>query len=191
MIKKLTAHGNSAALVIDKPIMELLHITIDTSLDISTDGKILILSPITEPTRKQAFNAALKRVISKHGKTFAKLAKHEFVHALRDGLGKASAAEHEPFLWSIEPPMALAHARGSKTLYLLIQEGRDPSKMTPKEYLNLAGKISAEFNAFVVPDQKTSGHILWGGKNLGPVCVYRFRILEEPIHGFKPLIIVG
>lgn len=75
MVKKLTAHGNSAALVIDKPIMELLHITMDTPLDISTDGKNLIVSPVTDPAREKAFNAALKRVVSKHGKTFAKLAK--------------------------------------------------------------------------------------------------------------------
>ena len=112
----------------------------------------------------------------------------EFNHALKDGLGKAAAAEHEPFLWGTDSSMALAHAVGSKTLYLLIQEGRDPRKMTPKEYLNLAGKISAEFSAFVVPDQTTRGHILWGGKNRGPVCVYKFRILEEPTRGFKPLI---
>lgn len=75
MVKKLTAHGNSAALVIDKPIMELLHITMDTPLDISTDGKNLIVSPITDPARAKEFKTALKRVLDRHGKTFAKLAK--------------------------------------------------------------------------------------------------------------------
>lgn len=75
MVKKLTAHGNSAALVIDKPIMELLHITMETPLDISTDGKNLIVSPVTDPARAKLFKAALKRVVSKHDKTFAKLAR--------------------------------------------------------------------------------------------------------------------
>ena len=75
MVKKLTAHGNSAALVIDKPIMELLHITMDTPLDISTDGKNLIVSPVTDPARAKEFKAALKRVVSKHGKTFSNLSK--------------------------------------------------------------------------------------------------------------------
>lgn len=75
MVKKLTAHGNSAALVIDKPIMELLHITMDTPLDISTDGKNLIVSPVTDPVRAKEFKAAFKRVLARHGKTFAKLAK--------------------------------------------------------------------------------------------------------------------
>ena len=75
MVKKLTAHGNSAALVIDKPIMELLHITMDTPLEISTDGKNLIISPVVDPARAKKFKAALGRVMSKHDKTFAKLAK--------------------------------------------------------------------------------------------------------------------
>ena len=75
MVKKLTAHGNSAALVIDKPIMELLHITMDTPLDISTDGKNLIVSPVTDPARAKTVKAAFKRVVERHGKTLAKLAK--------------------------------------------------------------------------------------------------------------------
>lgn len=75
MVKKLTAHGNSAALVIDKPIMELLHITMDTPLDISTDGKNLIVSPVTDPVRAKEFKAAFKRVLARHDKTFEKLAK--------------------------------------------------------------------------------------------------------------------
>jgi len=36
---------NSAALVIDKPIMELLNITNETTFQLSTDGKNIILSP--------------------------------------------------------------------------------------------------------------------------------------------------
>jgi antitoxin component of MazEF toxin-antitoxin module len=46
MIKTLVKHGNSYALVIDKPIMELLNITPDTPLEISTqDGKSLVVRP--------------------------------------------------------------------------------------------------------------------------------------------------
>jgi len=45
MVKKLIQHGNSAALVIDKPIMETLKITNETTFELSTDGKNLILSP--------------------------------------------------------------------------------------------------------------------------------------------------
>jgi len=45
MLKKLAKHGNSLALVIDRPILDLLKIDIETPLDISTDGKRLIVAP--------------------------------------------------------------------------------------------------------------------------------------------------
>ena len=48
MQKKLTRHGNSLALVIDKPVLELLGITPGTLLDISTDGKVLTIAPVKE-----------------------------------------------------------------------------------------------------------------------------------------------
>lgn len=46
MIKKLSKFGNSKALVIDKPILEFIHIGEDTELEISTDGKSLIVTPL-------------------------------------------------------------------------------------------------------------------------------------------------
>ena len=45
MVKRLTKHGNSMALVIDRPILELLNIDSETPLEISTDGKQLIIAP--------------------------------------------------------------------------------------------------------------------------------------------------
>jgi antitoxin component of MazEF toxin-antitoxin module len=48
MVKKLIQHGNSAVLVIDKKIMEMLHITNETLFELSTDGKNIILSPQIE-----------------------------------------------------------------------------------------------------------------------------------------------
>ena len=46
MIKKLSKHGNSYALVIDKAILELLNITPDTELKIRTDGESIIIEPV-------------------------------------------------------------------------------------------------------------------------------------------------
>lgn len=46
MIKKLSKYGNSLALLIDKPILDLLKITETTSLEIKTDGSRLIIEPI-------------------------------------------------------------------------------------------------------------------------------------------------
>jgi antitoxin component of MazEF toxin-antitoxin module len=45
MIKKLVQHGNSSAIIIDKPIMEMLNITNETTFELGTDGKNIILSP--------------------------------------------------------------------------------------------------------------------------------------------------
>lgn len=56
MVKKLTKHGNSLALVIDKPILELLKISADTPLDISTDGRCLIIAPSMEGDRRSALS---------------------------------------------------------------------------------------------------------------------------------------
>jgi antitoxin component of MazEF toxin-antitoxin module len=74
MTKHLTAHGNSAALVIDKPIMELLNITMETPLEVTTDGRNLIISPVRDAAREKKFKAALSRVAAKHGETFRGLA---------------------------------------------------------------------------------------------------------------------
>ena len=38
MIKTLTKHGNSAALVIERPILDLLGATADTAFEVVTDG---------------------------------------------------------------------------------------------------------------------------------------------------------
>lgn len=75
MVKYLTQHGNSAALVIDKPIMELLHIDMKTPLQISTDGKSLVISPVADTAREKRFRDSLAKVSSRHAKTFSKLAK--------------------------------------------------------------------------------------------------------------------
>jgi antitoxin component of MazEF toxin-antitoxin module len=74
MIKKMVQHGNSAAVIIDKPIMELLDFDIDTPLEISTDGKNLIISPITDEKRMEKLKTSLSKINKKHGKTLEKLA---------------------------------------------------------------------------------------------------------------------
>ncbi len=67
MIKKLTRHGNSLALVIDKPILELLNITQDTPLQITTDGQTLTISPTRNTDPKTALAYFLKNTNRKFG----------------------------------------------------------------------------------------------------------------------------
>ena len=74
MTKKLIQHGNSAALIIDKPILELLNVTMDTPLEISTDGKSIVISPSTTHSEDQ-FSASLNRINERFSKTLSKLAK--------------------------------------------------------------------------------------------------------------------
>jgi len=74
MVKKLTKHGNSFALVIDRPILDLLKIDPETPLDITTDGRQLIVAPAKPSARRKKFDAAQEWAHQRYGKTFQKLA---------------------------------------------------------------------------------------------------------------------
>jgi len=74
MLKKLTKHGNSLALVIDRPILELLKIDTETALEISTDGRRLIVVPAGPSERRQKFEAAQLVAHKRYAKAFKKLA---------------------------------------------------------------------------------------------------------------------
>jgi antitoxin component of MazEF toxin-antitoxin module len=60
MIKKLVRHGNSRALIIDKPILELLNADQDSEFTITTDGRSLTITPVRsdEEMRRLAFEYA-------------------------------------------------------------------------------------------------------------------------------------
>jgi len=74
MVKKLIQHGNSAALVIDKPIMEILKITSETSFELTTDGRNLILSPQNKHTQEKDILHSLEKINKKHGSVLKRLA---------------------------------------------------------------------------------------------------------------------
>ncbi len=74
MIKTMIQHGNSSALVIDKPIMELLNIEQSTPLEIVTDGRNIIISPIKDADRLDKLTSSLNKINSKFSKTLKKLA---------------------------------------------------------------------------------------------------------------------
>lgn len=74
MVKKLTKHGNSLALVIDRPILDLLNIDPETPLDVRTDGKQLIVAPAKPSARRKKFDAAQQWAHRKYRKAFQKLA---------------------------------------------------------------------------------------------------------------------
>ena len=73
MIKKLSKHGNSLALVIDRSILELLNINEQTPLEISTDGKALVITPSSEKKRQKDFTAALNACNRESGDALKRL----------------------------------------------------------------------------------------------------------------------
>ena len=74
MVKKLTKHGNSFALVIDRPILDLLKIDPETPLEISTDGHKLVIASAQPSARRKKFEAAQNLAHARYGKAFKKLA---------------------------------------------------------------------------------------------------------------------
>ena len=74
MIKKLTKHGNSLALVIDRGVLDLLEIDAETPLNIKTDGKCLIVTPERDVARQKKFRVALEEGNRRYGKMLKRLA---------------------------------------------------------------------------------------------------------------------
>ena len=66
MTKRLIQHGNSAALVIDKALLEVLNVT--------TDGRNIIVSPESDAEGDSDVLKALERINKKHGQTLRRLA---------------------------------------------------------------------------------------------------------------------
>jgi len=77
MIKRLTRVGNSQALTIDKPILELLGMTADTQVEIQTNGHSLMLTPIKPQTdeRRAAVRKAMEEANALLGPVLRELAK--------------------------------------------------------------------------------------------------------------------
>ncbi len=74
MIKRLTKHGNSLALVIDRGVLDLLEIEADTPLSLTTDGKCLVITPVRDPERQKRFRTALANVNRRYGRALKRLA---------------------------------------------------------------------------------------------------------------------
>lgn len=74
MIKKLTRHGNSLALVIERGVLDILNIDADTPLDISTDGEVLVISPVRDKKRRKRFEDAVADTNRKYARALKKLA---------------------------------------------------------------------------------------------------------------------
>lgn len=74
MIKNLVKHGNSWAIVIDRPILDLLKICPEDPVEITTDGRTMTISPASAADRKAKVQAARKKINVKYSAAFKKLA---------------------------------------------------------------------------------------------------------------------
>jgi len=62
------------AMVIDKPILELLQTTPETPFEIISDGRSLVLTPVRNPKEQKKFKDAVAMVHKRFGKAMKKLA---------------------------------------------------------------------------------------------------------------------
>ena len=79
MIKKLSKYGNSLAILIDKPLLEILNINEHTRLKIKTDGERIIIEPVQEASQlpiseDEKLDQLYKKLVKKYGPALKKLA---------------------------------------------------------------------------------------------------------------------
>jgi antitoxin MazE len=73
MRKRLSQIGNSLGFVVEKPILELLHIDRDTEVEMVTDGQRLLISPV-RPDKQKRVAESIRRVMTRHSEVMRKLA---------------------------------------------------------------------------------------------------------------------
>lgn len=74
MIKKLQSHGNSQALVIDKPIMEALGIDAETQLQVTVSGNSLVITPVNVGIGPERVLEAIEKLRPRYGEMLRRLA---------------------------------------------------------------------------------------------------------------------
>lgn len=74
MIKTLKRHGNSMALVIEKPMMEALGITEETPLQVTVNGNALVVTPANVGVGPERMKAITKELRKRYGPMLKRLA---------------------------------------------------------------------------------------------------------------------
>jgi antitoxin MazE len=75
MNKTLTRHGNSLALVIDKPILEQMGIDETTPLTLAFNGRCLIVTRAASTARRNKVRSAIDKIHHEFGNAMKRLAK--------------------------------------------------------------------------------------------------------------------
>ncbi|HYR18736.1 MAG TPA: AbrB/MazE/SpoVT family DNA-binding domain-containing protein [Myxococcales bacterium] len=74
MRKKLVKTGNSLALVLDKALLKEANIDAETELEVSTDGRVLVVSPVPSPKRSAKLSKVVEQAHRKYAGVFKRLA---------------------------------------------------------------------------------------------------------------------
>ena len=74
MAKKLTKTGNSLAVILDRPLLEYTGIDENTSLEISTDGDVVVISPVRDGNARKKVKKAVEEIHELYGGVFRRLA---------------------------------------------------------------------------------------------------------------------
>ncbi len=76
MVKTLRRVGNSNALLLDKPILELLGMSEGSQVNLTVTNGALVVTPVNPaPVKPDKFQACLDRVVREWGDVLEKLAK--------------------------------------------------------------------------------------------------------------------
>ncbi len=74
MQKKLTKTGNSLALVLDRGLLERTGIDADTTLEVSTDGEVIVISPVRGAKRTATLKRVMEKAHARYAGAFKRLA---------------------------------------------------------------------------------------------------------------------
>jgi antitoxin component of MazEF toxin-antitoxin module len=74
MIKRLQKHGNSVALIIEKPVMEALGITEATPLQVTVSGNALVVTPANVGVGPERMKGIIRDIRKRYGPMLKRLA---------------------------------------------------------------------------------------------------------------------
>ncbi len=74
MAKKLTKTGNSMAIILDRPLLDQTGIDETTPLEVSTDGDVIVISPVRSAASRRRLRKAVDEIHELYAGAFRRLA---------------------------------------------------------------------------------------------------------------------
>lgn len=74
MVKRLTKTGDRWSLVLDPPFLEAAKIDPEAPLEVSTDGEVIVISPVRDGSRTERFKAGVEAINRRYAGVFRRLA---------------------------------------------------------------------------------------------------------------------